>query len=81
MAGEELWAGMSEVMKDQYRDQARRAQAVLQGGKQVPWNEVAVTLSVVLTENSGSLTTRLADLRRHATPNPIDDAWASRAWA
>jgi hypothetical protein len=59
--GEDFWRDLSPELRDQYRELARRAQPVLQGGKAVPWDEVAVTLGVVLTEHAGSLTSRKAD--------------------
>ncbi|WP_431855289.1 hypothetical protein [Azospirillum sp.] len=60
MAGE-VWAGMSDTIKEQYRELARRAQPVFHNGQAVPWEHVAVTLSVVLTEHAGSLTAKRAD--------------------
>lgn len=41
MAGK-VWAGMSDTIKDQYRELARRAQPVFHNGQAANWQDVEV---------------------------------------
>lgn len=55
--GPDMWAGTSEQLRDQYRELARRAAAVLVG-KPVPSNELEVGVKVVLARRRPWLSDR-----------------------
>ncbi len=62
--GQSAWTGMSDAIKDQYREDARRAAEVLVNA--VPWDLIELAARTELTKHSGSLTVR------RATPAVLD---------
>lgn len=57
MAGK-VWAGMSDTIKEQYRELARRAQAVFHNGEAADWSHVEVGIKVVLMRERSALVSK-----------------------